>query len=443
MQNKAQIESFLHNQMKPMIEKSNKHGSYSLWEDVQKADESVCGVYLTYSYLRSQLSGDNKKVKISFPVTIGFDMLLPLPGFNFFPNSIFGKLDLIIKVSPHALVWACTDAGQFGSIRHQTLSFSEEQTPVQFAKVEEAFRSPLPVDATAYYDHRFTQVRTTGLARSNCVTSGSGYYVSALLRLTPDAMITREAKSTILGFSLKDSVKGAFAQYYSNAPFVIPSERIVVQSFTTGPTDAGLNCSITTPIIKGKEVIAMFPRDANDLTCMRNPEYHHLMFTMLDRNFPATGANTNSAEFFRMETESCNLDTILTPTESFENSYLSKVNMLPPGRERCRADDTDFLFLFNLERQSSNAFFSDPVDSSNETIQLTGSPQAQGFAGDTYYYLARESETADNVVNHTCPVLAIVSDSFWLFSANQRAVYEINSGWNEALAKHFPQRLAS
>jgi hypothetical protein len=47
MQNKAQIESFLYNQMKPMIEKSNKHGSYSLWEDVQKADEGVCGVYLT------------------------------------------------------------------------------------------------------------------------------------------------------------------------------------------------------------------------------------------------------------------------------------------------------------------------------------------------------------------------------------------------------------
>jgi hypothetical protein len=109
MQNRAQIESFLYNQMKGESEKKNKHSSYSLHEEILRADESICGVYLTYEQLAAQLSSTNNRVHVNFPVTIGFDMLLPLQGFNLFPNGLFGDLALIIKVTPNALVWACTD----------------------------------------------------------------------------------------------------------------------------------------------------------------------------------------------------------------------------------------------------------------------------------------------------------------------------------------------
>jgi hypothetical protein len=197
---------------------------------------------------------------------------------------------------------------------------------------------------------------------------------------------------------------------------------------------------MTIPLNSAKEVIALFPTTANDLKTFRNPEYQHLMLTMLNRNFPQKGANTNSTEFYRMMLESCNLDTILTPTESFENKYVKKVCPLAPRRQRCNEDDTDFLMLFNLERQSSNAFFSDPVNSSQETIQLTGSPQTQWMKGDVYYYLNAENDDTDDEAhkNHTPPILAVVSDTFWFFSVGQRAVYEKAVGWNECLAKHFP-----
>jgi hypothetical protein len=329
-----------------------------------------------------------------------------------------------------------------------TLSSDKINAPNVFEHFQQVYATAAPHTIADYYDHRFTQVRTMGLARSNvtgCADTGrvgQGIYECSRLKVIPDSMITREANSTILGFSLKDSVKAAFGQYYAATPFVIPSERIDIRYFTTGPTGAGLNCAITIPIIKGKEVVGLFPRSANDLTVMRNPEYKHLMFTMLNRNFPQKGADTNSASFYRLELESCNLDTILTPTESFENSYLQKVGKTAPSRQRSQADDTDFVFLFNLERQSSNAFFSDPVDSQNETVQLTGTPQTQGFGGDTYYYLAAESDTDQTQVNTTCPILAIVSGSFWLFSAGQKAIYETNSGWNETLAKYFPSVLS-
>jgi hypothetical protein len=290
--------------------------------------------------------------------------------------------------------------------------------------------------APNWYDRRFTQVRVQGIARSNvyikCNASPSlatAEYGRTNLRIDPDSIITRDAQSTITGFSLTDSVKQALATYYSTVPFVVPSERIFIQTFSTGPTESGLNCSMTIPLNNAKEVITLFPRNANDLTVFRNPQYNHLMITILNRNFPQKGAISNSTELFRLELEACNLDTILPPTQSFENSYLKKVCGIKPFRQRCTEDDTDFLMLFNLERQSANAFFSDPVNSASETITLTGSPQVQGTGeegsagSDVYYYI--NAEGMDDEINKSYPILGIASDTFWLFSSGQRAIYEI------------------
>jgi hypothetical protein len=150
-------------------------------------------------------------------------------------------------------------------------------------------------------------------------------YYSAPLRIDPDTCITLEAVSTILGFSLKDTVVNALAEYYTNIPFVIPSERIYIQAFSTGPTKSELNCAMNIPLNNAKEIIAVFPHNANEMTVFRNPEYNHLIFTLLNRNFPQKGANSTSADFYRIELESCNLDTILCPTQSFEASNVKKV----------------------------------------------------------------------------------------------------------------------
>ena len=67
---------------------------------------------------------------------------------------------------------------------------------------------------------------------------------------------------------------------------------------------------MTIPLINAKEIIVLFLRNANDLTVFINPEYHHLQLTLLNRNFPMNGADTTSADFYTLERESCNLDTI-------------------------------------------------------------------------------------------------------------------------------------
>jgi hypothetical protein len=320
-------------------------------------------------------------------VTIGFDMLLPLQGFNLFPNGIFGDLSAVIKVNPNAMVWSSTDPSKYLLDRYRThFEFEGLDSNTANKHIERGLPHIAPQISKYGWDHRFTQMRVDGHARSTLwfeandeLAFCAALHFTTPLRIDPDALITRSAVSTIMGFSLKDSVKAALAQYYSVTPFVIPSERVFIQAFSTGPSPSGLNCAMNIPLVNAKEVIALFPRTPNDLTCFRNPEYHHLMITMLNRNFPQKGCNSNSTEFYRMELESCNLDTILPPTESFECSYLKKACPYFPMRQRCQEDDTDFLLIFNLERQSSNAFFSDPVNSNNESITLTGSPQAQGI----------------------------------------------------------------
>jgi hypothetical protein len=59
---------------------------------------------------------------------------------------------------------------------------------------------------------------------------------------------------------------------------------------------------------------------------------------------------------------------------------------------------------------------------------------------DVYYYLNAENDLVDDEAhkNHTCPIIAIVSDTFWLFSTGDRPTYEIGMSWNECLAKNFP-----
>jgi hypothetical protein len=417
MQNRAQIESFLYNQMKGESEKKNKHASYSLHEEVMRADESHCGVYLTYAQLAEQLSANNNRVHAHFPVTSGSDMLLPLQGFNLFPNGIFDDLTLIIKVIPNALVWACTDPKLY--IEKASLNTYSTTAPNVQWICRKAYNQILTGDVFDYYDYRFTQVRVQGLARSNLtVTNGAddvySSYFSAPLRIDPDTCVTREAVSTILGFSLKDTVKAALAEYYTSTPSVIPSEGIYIQAFSTGPTESGLNCAMNIPLNNAKEVIAVFPHNANEMTVFRNPEYNHLMLTLLNRNFPQKGANSTFADFYRIELESCNLDTILCPTQSFESSYVKKVCPTVPFRQRSTSDDTGFALVFNLERQSSNAFFADPVNSANETVMLTGSPQVQGSAGDVYYWLNTESDIGLDYKNQASPIVAVVSDTFWM-----------------------------
>jgi hypothetical protein len=277
----------------------------------------------------------------------------------------------------------------------------------------------------------------------------SAYMVTSLT-VTPAGLITTTAVSTILGFSLKDEVKASLASYYTSHPFVVHCESLEIDNFSTGPQASGLECSMTVPLHNVKELLTLYPRSPFDLTTFRNPQYRDLTLNLMNTNYPQRGAWTTSATHYRTTTESCNLDGLLTPTNSFANSYLKMVSQFRPRRLRCEGDDTDYIFVVLLARLSGNIFFSDAIKRANETIAIKGAPQHTGYGpallgaatdpegSDTYFYLNREDEEDSELLhNHTRPILVRVSDGCWLFAVGRDPVFEVGVDWQDVLARHF------
>jgi hypothetical protein len=85
IKDKVQIESYLYNVMKPKTDKENKANSYTLWEEANAHNNSVCGQYISmWDLYQAQLQGTNS-LHVNFPVIIGFDDLLPFQNFGDFP----------------------------------------------------------------------------------------------------------------------------------------------------------------------------------------------------------------------------------------------------------------------------------------------------------------------------------------------------------------------
>jgi hypothetical protein len=168
---------------------------------------------------------------------------------------------------------------------------------------------------------------------------------------------------------------------------------------------------------------------------------------MFNHDYPDKETETTSARFLRSQLEAMALDTILQCTESLERSYTSPPSHLAPVRDRSISDNTDFVFVIPVERESANAFFFDGLDSGSDTENVTISGKfitdATNHKVDTYYILNRNDKTtisADSY-NRTPPVMCLVTDTFWLFtSANGGTVeYNTKETWNELFKKRYPE----
>jgi hypothetical protein len=455
--NNAQIESFLYNFMKAKTEKDNKRNTHSLWENVHSHNPSVCGRYFSLWDLHiAQQSG--RKLHVEFPVIIGFDDFLPFQFFSLYPSSVFGELSLVIRVSPDAMVWCSVDP--VSSILEQVdISSAPVATTTGFTNpvldLKKIATNISTKDRQHYYDKRFIQLNAPGVAATNVIASGDTGAVLATfaghdLTVRADNIMIIEAVSTVCGFGLNPIFHSQLVRYYTSTPMVIPGEIVRTFNFSTGPNAGGLNCVATLPMINVKEVIVLFPRYATDLTVFHNPCLSNLQIQMLSRNWPDQPASTVSAEFFRLQLEAANLDSILHCTESFENSYTCIPTYNYPYRDRSRVDNTDFAFILPTERGSGNAFFFDGVNSVSETIQLKGTPLSVDLEGNqippelnTYYRLNRNNDNhaavgAVDKLNRTAPILSLVSDTFFIFQVGQLAVYETGHTWNEIFSTRFP-----
>jgi hypothetical protein len=74
-------------------------------------------------------------------------------------------------------------------------------------------------------------------------------------------------------------------------------------------------------------------------------------------------------------------------------------------------------------------------------LNLTNAEGQQSIV-DTYYILNRNGDQPtgrnDTVFNKTAPILCLVSESFFLFATDRKAVYETSLTWNETFSKNYP-----
>jgi hypothetical protein len=118
-----------------------------------------------------------------------------------------------------------------------------------------------------------------------------------------------------------------------------------------------------------------------------------------------------------------------------------------PTRDRSASDNTDFVFVIPVERQSANAFFFDGLDSGPDTENITLSGKfitdKDNNKLDTYAILNRNDVTAITTAsyNRTPPIICLVSDTFWLFTSKNGGTVEYNTRetWNDLFAKRYPE----
>jgi hypothetical protein len=304
------------------------------------------------------------------------------------------------------------------------------------------------------YDHRFTQVNSFGRAASNCVADYTAYdtppteatYTGVDILLKPNKISVYTAQSIITGHKLDAGYIQHIYNVYQEEPFVVPAELIYSDNMGAYPSSSGIDATKQFKFTHVKEVCILFPRHVSDHTVQFNPCLEKLTLTMFNHDYPDKETNTTSARFLRSQLEAMGLDTILQCTESLEASYTSPPSYLTPVRDRSARDNSDFVFVIPVERESANAFFFDGLDSGANTENVTISGKfihdGRGHLLDTYYNLNRNNvtQTTAESYNRTPPILCLVTDTFWLFTSRNGGTVEYNTKetWNELFEKRYP-----
>jgi hypothetical protein len=264
----------------------------TLWEDAHNHDASVCGKYFSYWDLYNMMT-DTNHLHVEFPVQIGLDDMLIFQAFDLFPNCVLGNLELVIQCSADALVWCCcdplitlpeylqrgcmnpTDNGDANLVAWIASNSNPNNGESRHTMLQVGAQHLVPFDTDCYYDRRFIQAFQEGRCATNLLPvkgdRGRYSYYFRDIHLYPVDILITEANSTLSGFKLPPQEIQLLSYHYAQTPMVVPAEIVRSYSFTTAPTDGGLNCVINVAMIFVKEICVLFPRLATDLTCFLNP----------------------------------------------------------------------------------------------------------------------------------------------------------------------------
>jgi hypothetical protein len=105
MIDRYQIRNYIPNVVKAKKQRENKRGVYTIWENVQQHDPSMCGTYISYwDMFQASLRNAYGQLPVFFRVTIQYDQLIMFENFYEYINEIYENLKLKLRIIPDVLV---------------------------------------------------------------------------------------------------------------------------------------------------------------------------------------------------------------------------------------------------------------------------------------------------------------------------------------------------
>ncbi|KAA6361691.1 MAG: hypothetical protein EZS28_042782 [Streblomastix strix] len=235
--------------------------------------------------------------------------------------------------------------------------------------------------------------------------------------------------SKFQGYKATDACLNRVYQFYSQRPFVVPTQRLKVWPFPTNATRTEIQTSQNVPLSHVSNFSHQFRKDARATTCFENPCYQNMQETTCGRNFPDMPMNTLDQQFFLLQLNASNLDLLFEATDEFEDALTTPRN-IATRRLNTHTDLTSFLITLQCERNSNGALTFDGLDTQNQntSVEFRGALIYQG-ATDSYYNVDTTGKRPPP------PILCTVNDTFWLFSpaAGGSCIYDTNHSFGDVI----------
>jgi hypothetical protein len=226
---------------------------------------------------------------------------------------------------------------------------------------------------------------------------------------------------TTNGYRLNPETLSAEREKWSMQPFVYPGQTVDIISFSTGPTETGINTVIQYGFRSCTNIVLLFPATSSQYTCYHNPHYKEVQITTLGQNYPDKAVQTIDDPQFAI------LQTIQNDFMFNEKNqeYADSMTLMRTDSEHLiqpLRDTTSFALTIKTERWSANGIIEDGLDTGgkNTSVRLNALPIYQNYNDKTHpkcdpFY----GEKSENEPLHA-PLMCCVQDIAVVFKMTAR-----------------------
>ena len=459
-QTKAKHEQMVSFNCKSKEQKIGRPGMYSVPKNVLKMRNCVCGVYVQLPNDIGATGESSNNYVHDLEVLIQIDDLLPFSAMEYFPRFACGNLEIEMSFNlDNNMVFCQIPLEEV--MRNQTYGSTKPELHNEFISSEREgltdtskYRSTTvlntysqlsfnydnnklldrPFDAYAITNSKFTQCKdyargmlgihptstaTAELPETNVVNADSvkGGYSDCYYTIEPSNLRITDAKSHVFGFNIKSQTKANILKIFENdGRMIIPAQWADQQTLPQVATATGISANAPISLWECEQLIVTFPNSDNQLTVSRNPFIDNIKVQLGSKLIPDKVMNTYSPETCEMTLTALKLDSLFAASDSLIKSLVPrdhKNNVFVMNRE----DDSDYMFVVDLERNGSGSYC-DGVTGSNIALQIDGTFH-HGNANPHFYEYDASKDVADRFpLRSFAPSVVAVSDAFWTFGPN-------------------------